>query len=66
LGMGIQIALNEKDSPSSREDNCLRVKMHWKFSKIFFFRTSRPKSIKLSTNYPRVKGIQGSVLFFVF
>jgi hypothetical protein len=28
LGMGIQIALNEKDSPSSREDNCLRVKMH--------------------------------------
>jgi hypothetical protein len=33
------------------------VKIHWNFLKIFF-RTSRPNSIKLSTNYPWVKGIQ--------
>jgi hypothetical protein len=26
--------------------------------KIFFSRTSRPKSIKLGKHYPRVKGIQ--------
>jgi hypothetical protein len=32
--------------------------IHLKFLKIFFFRTSRPKSIKLGTNYPWVKGIQ--------
>jgi hypothetical protein len=28
-----------------------RVKIHWKFFKIFIFRTSRPNSIKHSTNY---------------
>jgi hypothetical protein len=28
--------------------------------RIFFYRTSRPKSIKLGTNYPWVKGIQVS------
>jgi hypothetical protein len=30
----------------------------YKFSKIFFSRTSRPNSIKLDTNYLWVKGIQ--------
>jgi hypothetical protein len=27
-------------------------KLHWKFLKIFFSRTSRPISIKLCTNHP--------------
>jgi hypothetical protein len=35
-----------------------RVKIHWNFLKIFFSRTSWPKSIKLGANYPWVKGIQ--------
>jgi hypothetical protein len=34
-----------------------KVKIHLKFLKIFF-RTSRQNSIKLSTNYPWVNGIQ--------
>jgi hypothetical protein len=34
-----------------------RVKIHWKFLKIFFSRTSRPISIKLGINYPWVKRI---------
>jgi hypothetical protein len=55
---GIQICSKEGDSPSPRGDNIERVKIHWKFSKVFFFRTSRPISIKLGTNYPWVKGIQ--------
>jgi hypothetical protein len=48
--------------------NSKRVKMHYFFLKIFA-RTSRPKSIKLGTNYLWVKGIQvcsikkGQVLF---
>jgi hypothetical protein len=47
----IQICSKEGDSPSPRGDNSERIKIYWKFSKIFS-RTSRPKSIKLSTNYP--------------
>jgi hypothetical protein len=49
--------LKEGDSPSPRGDNGKRVKISRKFLKIFS-RTSRPKSIKLGTNYPWVKGIQ--------
>jgi hypothetical protein len=47
----------ERGSPSPRGDNSKRVKIHRKFLKIFFSRTSRPKSIKLGTNYPLVKRI---------
>jgi hypothetical protein len=55
---GIQVS-KEGGSPSPRGDNRERIKIHWKFLKIFF-RTSRPNSIKLGTNYPWVKGIQVS------
>jgi hypothetical protein len=44
----IQVSLKEGDSPSLRGDNSERVKIHRKFFKIFS-RTSRPKSIKLSS-----------------
>jgi hypothetical protein len=54
---GIHVYSKEGDCPSPKEDNSERVKIHWKFLKIFS-RTSRPKSIKLGTNYPWVKGIQ--------
>jgi hypothetical protein len=54
---GIQDCSKEGDSPSRRGDNSGRVKMHWKFFKTFS-RTSWPKSIKLGTNHPWVKGIQ--------
>jgi hypothetical protein len=57
-GEGIQVCSNEGDHLSPRGDNSKRVKMHWKFLKIFFSRTSRPNSIKLNTHYPWVKGIQ--------
>jgi hypothetical protein len=54
----IQVSLKEGDSPSLRGNDSKRVKIHRKFFKIFFSRTSRPKSIKLGTNYPLVKRIQ--------
>jgi hypothetical protein len=54
---GFQVSSNEGDRPSPRGDNSERVKMHWKFLKIFS-RTSRSNSIKLGTNYPWIKGIQ--------
>jgi hypothetical protein len=57
-GKRTQIWSNEGDCPSPRGDNSERVKMHWKFWKIFFSRTSRPNWIKLGTNYPWVKVIQ--------
>ena len=60
LGEGLQVCSNEGDCPSPRGDNSKRVKIHWKFLKIFFSRTSRPISIKLGTNHPRVKGILNS------
>jgi hypothetical protein len=47
----------EEDSPSPRGDNSERINIHWKFCKIFFSRTNRPKSIKLGKNYPWEKGI---------
>jgi hypothetical protein len=53
------VLLKEGDSPSPRGDNSKRVKIHRKFFKILS-RTSRPKSIKLGTNYPFVKRIQVS------
>jgi hypothetical protein len=52
------MSLKEGDSPSPRGDDSERVKIHRKFLKIFFSRTSRPKSIKHGTNYPLVKKIQ--------
>jgi hypothetical protein len=61
----IQVSLKEGEAPSPRGDNSKRVKIHRKFFKIFF-RNSRPKSIKLGTNYPLVKKfvqIKGQVLF---
>jgi hypothetical protein len=55
---GIQICSKVGDSPFPRGDNSKRGKIHLKFRKMFFSRTSRPKSIKLGTNYLWVKGIQ--------
>jgi hypothetical protein len=57
LGEGIQVCSNEEDNPSPRGDNSERVKIHLKFKKIFFSRTSKPNSIKFGTNYPWIKGI---------
>jgi hypothetical protein len=54
---GILICSKEGDSPIPRGDNSVRVKIHGKFLRIFS-RTSRPKSIKLGTNYSLVKKIQ--------
>jgi hypothetical protein len=54
----IQGCLNKGDSASPRGDNSKRVKIHWKYLKIFFSRTSRPNSIKFGTNYPCITGIQ--------
>jgi hypothetical protein len=48
---GIQVCSNEGDCLSPWGDNSGRVKIHWKFLKIFS-RTSWPNSIKLDTNYP--------------
>jgi hypothetical protein len=41
----IQVSLKGGDCPSPRGDNRERVKIHRKILKIFFSRTSRPKSI---------------------
>jgi hypothetical protein len=43
---------------SLRGDNSKRVKIHKKYSKIFFSGTSGPISIKFGSNYPWIKGIQ--------
>jgi hypothetical protein len=56
----IQVFLKEGDSPFPRGGNSERVKIHRKFLKIFFSRTSRLKSIKRGTNYPLVKRNQVS------
>jgi hypothetical protein len=58
MGKGIQISSNEEKHPSARGDNSKRVKIHWNFFKIFS-RTKRLNLIKLGTNYPWVKEIQG-------
>jgi hypothetical protein len=52
------VSFQEGYNASLRGDNSERVKIHRKFLKIFFSRTSRPKSIKLGANYPLVKRIQ--------
>jgi hypothetical protein len=54
----IWVSLKKGDSLCPRGDNSERVKIHRKFFKIFFSRTSRPKSIKLGINYLWVKRIQ--------
>jgi hypothetical protein len=51
-GEGIQVRSDEGNCPSPRRDNSKRVKIHWKFLKIFFSRSSRPNSIKLGIHYP--------------
>jgi hypothetical protein len=51
-----QVRSNKVYCPSPRGGNSKRVKIHWKFFKIFS-RTNMPKSIKLGTNYLWVKGI---------
>jgi hypothetical protein len=68
LGERILNCSNDGDCPSARGDNHKRVKIHWKFFKIFFSRTSRPISIKLGINHPWVQEfyivqIKGQVLF---
>ena len=63
---GIQVCSNEEDCSSPRGDNSKRVKIHWKFLKIFFSRTSRPNSTKLGTHHPwefKFLQIKGQVLF---
>jgi hypothetical protein len=53
---GILNCSNEGDCPFPRGYNRKRVKIHWKFVKIFS-KTIWPISIKLGTNHPLVKGI---------
>jgi hypothetical protein len=55
---GIQFCSNEGERLSPRGDNSKEVNIHLKFLKILFLRTSKPSSIKLSTNCLFVKGIQ--------
>jgi hypothetical protein len=55
---GIHVCSNEGRCPSLWGDNSKRVKIHKKYLKIFFSRTSGPISIKLGTNYSWIKGIQ--------
>jgi hypothetical protein len=55
---GIQVCSKEGGSLFSRGYNSERLKIHWKFLKIIFSKTNRPKSIKLDKNCPWVKGIQ--------
>jgi hypothetical protein len=57
-GKRIKIYSNEERCLSLMGDNSKRVKIHEKYLKIFFSRTSGPISIKLGTNYPCIKGIQ--------
>jgi hypothetical protein len=57
-GEGFQVCSNEGDCPSPRGDNSESVKIHWKFLKIFFSRTSGPNSIKHGTNFPWMKGVR--------
>jgi hypothetical protein len=55
-GKGIQNCSNEGQHPCPRGDNSnLTGKVHWKFVKLIFSRTSRPISIKLGTNHLWVK-----------
>jgi hypothetical protein len=51
-GEGIQVSSNEGDCLATRGENSKSVKIHRKFLKIFFCRSSRPNSIKLGTNNP--------------
>jgi hypothetical protein len=51
----IQVSLKEGVPPLQGE---IIVKIHRIFFKIFFSKTSRPKSIKFGTNYRLVKTIQ--------
>jgi hypothetical protein len=53
----MQVCSNEERCPSLRGDNSERVKIHKRYLKIFFSRTSGPLSIKLGTNYPWAKRI---------
>jgi hypothetical protein len=53
MGGGIKVCSNKGDCPSPlRRGNNKRLKIHWNFFKIFFSRTSWPKSLNLETNYP--------------
>ena len=55
---GIQVCSNEGPHSSPRGDNNEIAKIHWRNSKIFFFRTNEPISTKLGTKHPWVKGTQ--------
>jgi hypothetical protein len=48
---GIQVCSNEGNIPPPRGDNSKRVKMQWKFLKIFFSRISRPGSTTINWEY---------------
>jgi hypothetical protein len=55
---GVCMWSKEGNSPFPRGNNSQRVKIHWKFLRIFFSGTSCPESIKLGINYPWEKGIK--------
>jgi hypothetical protein len=57
-GESIQICSNEGRCPSLRGDNSKRVKIHKKYLKIFFFRTTGPISTRLGTNHSWWERIQ--------
>jgi hypothetical protein len=58
LREGIPVYSNEGDCPFPKKGNSKQVKINCKLLKIFFSRTSRPKSIKPGINHPWVKGMQ--------
>ena len=55
---GIQIFTKKGPHPSSREDNRKIIKIYGEYSKIFYFRTKEPASIKLGIKHPWVEEIQ--------
>ena len=58
---GIQVCSNEEPRPCPRRDNYEIAKIYWWNLKIFFSKTTRPISTKLSIKHPWVKGIQISL-----
>jgi hypothetical protein len=57
-GERIQVCSNKGWCPSLRGDNSKRVKIHKKYLKIFFFRTTGPISTRLGTNHSWGEGIE--------
>jgi hypothetical protein len=60
---GIQVCSKEEDSPSPREDNSERVRMHWKFTKPAGQNQSNLVQIILWWREFKSVQIKGQVLF---